>query len=848
MAEPARLLLHCRGTVQGVGFRPFVHRLAGELALVGEVENVAGAVRVDLQGERPALETFLGRLRSELPMPARLQPLQPRWLPPRAQPPSGLRIAAAAPRPLGAGLIAPALVADLAPCAACRAELADPANRRHRYPFISCSACGPRYAIATAEPFARAHTTLAAFPLCAACRREFADPADRRFHAETIGCPACGPRLELLATRATATSAAPDPSREPDQALDPIAAAAQLLLGGGILALQGVGGFQLLVDATQPAAVERLRRRKRRPAKPFALLVAEPDWLATAVEIGAAERRLLASAAAPIVLLRRRHDPAAAPVVAPQVAPGSPALGVMLPASPLHLLLARAVGRPLVATSGNPSGEPLAIDPLEARQRLGAIAAGFLVHNRPIARPLDDSLVQLIDGQPALLRRARGYAPAALELPAPPPADRTVLALGGDLKAAPALARAGGIWLAPFQGDLAGARQQQTVESGLEQLLQRLATDNQNNNGTGTGPALEALVADAHPGYVGRALAERLARRHGLPLHLVQHHGAHGLAVAAEHGLEGPLLVWAADGLGYGPGPGHQLWGGELLLLNAGAAAQRLACLRPFPLPGGERAMRESRRAALGLLLAVGPELVEHPGAAASRHAFDAAELRLLSAAVRSGCNAPLSSGLGRLFDAVASLLGVVQEQSFEGESGLLLQGLAQRWGEPQQLAPPLPAVPPLPVPSNALPLIPAPELPLGWLDWEPLLRQLLAARAAGVEAGPLAARFHAALVQGLVAAAGRAADLTGCRRVALAGGCFQNALLLEGCIAALRAAGLEPWWSWQLPCNDGGLALGQLWAVLKHRPITKSDPPDPPTSAFRTHVPGHARGDPGDQ
>ncbi len=816
-AGAARLLLHCRGTVQGVGFRPFVHRLARELGLTGEVENEAGSVRVDLHGERPALEHFLGRLSSELPVPARLEPLQPRWLPPRPRRPSGLRIAAATPRPLGPGLIAPALVADLAPCPACRAELADPASRRHRYPFVSCSACGPRYSIATAEPFARAHTTLAAFPLCEACRREFEDPADRRFHAETIGCPACGPRLRLLGAD----------GREPPG--DPIAAAAALLRSGGILALQGVGGFQLLVDATQPAAVARLRRRKRRPARPFALLVGEPGWVAAEVRIGEAEQRLLASAAAPIVLLRRRHDPAAAAVVAEAVAPGSPALGVMLPASPLHQLLVAAVGRPLVATSGNPSGEPLCIDPEEARQRLGAIADAFLVHDRPIARPLDDSLVQLIDGRPVLLRRARGYAPAALELPVPPPADRTVLALGGDLKAAPALARGGRIWVAPYQGDLAGARQQQMVAAGLEELLR------------GQDPSV--LVADAHPGYMSRALAERLAERRGLPLQLVQHHRAHGLAVAAEHGLEGPLLVWAADGLGYGPGPGPSLWGGELLLLDGGGEAERLACLRPWALPGGERAMRESRRAALGLLLAADPALLDHPGARACRDAFAEPERRLLTAAVASGCNAPLTSALGRLFDAVASLLGVVQEQSFEGESGLLLEGLAHRWRERAGAGPapeakaeaeakaqgatlalvpaPLVPAPLVPAPAGA-----APDLPLGWLDWEPPLRRLLAARAAGEEAASLAAAFHGALVASLVAAAVRAAETTGCRRVALSGGCFQNALLLQGCIDGLRAAGLEPWWPLQLPCNDGGLALGQLWAALKHRPITKSGAP----------------------
>jgi hydrogenase maturation protein HypF len=798
MSPEARLRLLCRGVVQGVGFRPLVHRLARELELVGEVENIVGAVRLELQGERRALELLVRRLPEALQPPGALEPLEPEWLPPLVPAPAGLRIAAAAARPLGSGLFAPSLAADLAPCLACRAELADPANRRHRYPFISCSRCGPRYSIATAEPYARAHTTLAAFPLCPVCQREFDDPTDRRFHAETIGCPACGPRLQLLA-----------PDREPlagTGAADPLQAAAALLQRGGILALQGVGGFQLLVDATDAEAVARLRQRKRRPHKPFALLLADLAPLEGQVRITPAERRELEGAAAPIVLLRRLLPPAAATAdsLAPGVAPGSPCLGVMLPASPLHLLLAAAVGRPLVATSGNPSGEPLCTEPAEALERLGPIADAFLVHNRPIARPLDDSVLQLIEGRAVLVRRARGYAPAALDLPRPPAAHQAALALGGDLKAAPALALAGRIWLAPHQGDLASARLQQRLESGLEDLLQR------------HGAALEALLADAHPGYASGQLARQAARRHRLPLRAVPHHQAHGLAVAAEHGLAGGLLVWAADGLGYGPGPGHHLWGGELLWLESGRM-ERLVCLRPWPLPGGERAAAEPRRTALGLLAAAG--WLPHAGAAATRRAFADPDRRLLEQALRAGLNAPLTSSLGRLFDAAASLLNLVQVLSFEGQAGLLLEGLARRHGE----APAAPAVG-LPC-AGLLPLRPAgaeaPPLPLGWLDWQPLLQALLEGLVAGTAPTALAALWHRSVQEGLVAAAACAARQRDCRQVALAGGCFQNALLLEGTAAALRREGLQPYWSEQVPCNDGGLALGQLWAGLGNAPIT---------------------------
>ena len=815
MPDPARLLLHCRGTVQGVGFRPFVHRLASALALTGEVENLDGAVRVDLHGERPALERFLGRLSCELPVPARLEPVEPSWLPPLAQPPAGLRIAAAAPRPLGTGLIAPSLVADRAPCRACRAELADPANRRHRYPFISCSACGPRYSIATATPFARAHTTLAAFPLCPACRREFSDPADRRFHAETIGCPACGPQLCLSLSLA----AAADPAwarlvQAAEARSEPIQAAAALLLAGGILALQGVGGFQLLVDASQPEAIARLRRLKRRPHKPLALLVHDPAALEDCVQISPLERDLLHAPAAPIVLLRRA-DPLAAEAW-PGVAPGSAQLGVMLSASPLHQLLARAVGRPLVATSGNLSGDLLCTDPQEARQRLAGIADALLHHNRPIARPLDDSLVQVVEGRPRLLRRARGHAPAALVLPLAPPADCWALALGGDLKNAAAQASDGRIWLAPHLGDLAGARQHRLLEAWLQEQL------------AGPQPP-QAIACDAHPGYVSQRLANDAITRWNrqaagsAPVRLVpvQHHRAHGLAVAAEHGLPLPLLVWAWDGLGYAPGQdtGHQLWGGELLRLNGldstRPVAERLAALRPFPLPGGERAMREPRRVGLGLLATLEEgRWLDHPATQPCREAFAEGELPLLLEALRAGCQAPQTSSVGRLFDGVASLLGVCQWQSHEGQAGLLLEGLARRaqaQGQPQaqwKVQSRRAGGSPL------LPLLPAPDLPLGWLDWQPLLLHLLEQRSKGVDAARLSLAVHQALADAMAAAA--AAAVPPGAPLALAGGCFQNALLLELCAAAARSAGLRPFWSEQVPCNDGGLALGQLWAVCE--------------------------------
>jgi len=790
----ARLQLDCRGVVQGVGFRPLVHRLASELQLVGEVTNVVGAVRLVLQGERGRLEQLLRRLPMALQPPAVLEPLQPQWLQPLHPPPRGLRIAAAPATPLGRGLIAPALVADRAPCSACLAELRDPANRRHRYPFISCCRCGPRYSIATAEPYCRAHTTLAGFDLCRLCRREFDDPVDRRFQAETLGCPACGPRLRWHRVIAPTLGDA-------DGGVDPLAAAVDLLHAGGIVALQGVGGFQLLVDATHADAVERLRQRKRRPAKPLALLVAALDQLEPWLVIRAAERAALTGPEAPIVLLERRQ-PAAETPLGEVLAPGSQELGVMLPASPLHQLLAEAVGRPLVATSGNLSGEPMCHDAAEALRRLGdpaaPIADGFLLHDRPIARPLDDSVLRCVDGRSVLLRRARGFAPLPLVLPVPLPDgaanDGAVLALGGDLKSAPALALGERVWLAPPLGDLSDGRSYDHWQEGLADVLSRY------------GDRLETICSDQHPGYRTVRWAHERCRIGARLRHLaVQHHQAHGLAVLAEHGRRPPALVLAFDGLGYGTGA-VPLWGGEGLLIAADGRCQRRISLRPLPLIGGDRAALEPRRVALGVLATLGASALGHAGAAAVAGAFADAERQLLLQALAADCQSPRSSSMGRLFDAVASLLDRVQVLSYEGQGGLVLQGAAEAvlaaGGDPKAIAYPLPLVP-APNPA-AVPL---------WWDWQPLVLALLADRAAGVEPAVGALRFHRAVIAASLSWA-VAAAATSPAPVVLCGGCFQNRLLLDGTISALRQAGLEPLWAQQLPSGDGGLALGQILAA----------------------------------
>ena len=789
--EQQRLRLSCRGVVQGVGFRPAVHRLASGLGLCGSIENHQGKVQLDLWGPRPALEALLAQLPASLPPQARLEPSQPQWLPAGGDVPKTLQIGVVAAAPVAASLVAPALISDRAPCAHCLAELRDPVNRRYRYPLISCCDCGPRYSIATAEPFCRANTSLAAFVPCSACQHEFDDPADRRFHAETISCPRCGPRLQWC-------DLGGDPTAPPSPGTDPIEQALALLRRGGIVALQGVGGFQLLVDATNAAAVQRLRRRKGRPDKPLALLVNDLEPLEPWLRITPAERAALQAPEAPIVLLQRRE--LRSPWLPQELAPGSHALGVMLPASPLHALLAQGFGQPLVATSGNRSGEPLCTTAAEAQAALAApeapIADGLLCHELAVAHRLDDSLLQCIDGRPQLLRRGRGYAPAPLQLPHWQGSPAPLLAVGGDLKSAAAIAVAERVWVAPHGGDLLAAACQHHWQQQLVGLLERY------------GDGLQTIACDRHPGYCSVQWTRQLCDGHPqLRPWPVQHHLAHGLAVLAEHGLPLPVRVVAWDGLGYGEGP-VPLWGGEGLELEAAlhptAVCQRTVSLRPLPLPGGALAAREPRRVALGLLASLGSGAFSHPAAAATLGAFGAAQLPLLLQAIEARLQCPLSSSVGRLLDGVASLLGLVQQLSYGGQGGLVLQGAAEAalagGDDPLVNAYPLPLV----------------QAPAGsgvrhWWDWQPLLLALLNDGAAGVPPGLCALRVHRALIAAIVAwASGSGAAA----RVILCGGCFQNRLLLQGSITALRRAGHQPFWAEQLPPGDGGLALGQLLAA----------------------------------
>ncbi len=888
-----RRSLRLEGVVQGVGLRPSVYELACRYGLFGTIRNRHDAVEVILEGNATACDAFEREL-LRLGPPVVVERVEQ-----RGQRPLGLQCFEIAPsvvrnRPdtaqvetraavLGcaSGQVAP----DLAICDACLRELRDPANRRYRYPFISCAHCGPRYTILEALPYDRERTSMRAFPLCAACSDEYADPRARRFHAETLACAECGPSLRFVPAGQSAEgqNAADQDAGGPDAARqdgtgqgvrarharhagaqaasgrvatgrgegrqgDPgwsraaslhssegvLRAAVELVRDGGILALQGIGGFQLLVRASDRAAVARLRRRKLRPHKPFALLCRDLASVEDLCTVSAPEAELLASPAAPIVLLRRRRPPgyagqgsagqgsagqsAPALELAEEVAPDSLHYGVMLPASGLHALLADELAEPIVATSGNRSGEPLCIDPEEARERLAGVADAFLVHDRPILRPCDDSVARITLGGVRLLRRARGYAPSMFRLPRR--VEAPVLALGGHMKSTIALAQGARCWLGPYIGDLEHALTCDTFDLALREL------------GSSGSDGSARIAHDVHPDYWTTRRARELDTT-GTRASPVWHHFAHVYALCAEHGIDpsphAPVLGVAWDGAGLGPD--GQLWGGEFLICD-GHQDHRVATLRSFPLPGATRAMREPRRSALGLLYAglgetslrewvrgcsapmstptqpCGPHGAgwELPSLAAFAHA----ERKLVLEALARGVNAPLTSSVGRLFDAMASLLDLCQLATYEGQAAIRLEACAEgacSTGESRA------AAYPIELRGDAASGIE--------LDWEPLLRSVLADVRAGRTPECVAWRFHAALAEGVV----RVAEQVGIRRVLLTGGCFQNELLLVQCVSRLRARGFEPYWHHALPSNDAALALGQVSVLARWAEAAVSRP-----------------------
>ncbi len=729
------------GVVQGVGFRPFVHRIATELGLAGLVGNDSAAVFVEVQGPPGALVEFTRRLTAEAPPLAAIASVSAADLPVADD--RGFVIVAS--RTAGGRTPIPP---DVAVCADCVRELFDPADRRYRHPFITCTNCGPRFTIVTDLPYDRPATTMAGFPMCDACAAEYADPADRRFHAQPIACPDCGPRLWFAIGGARVDDA-------------PVAATRRALAAGLVVAIKGIGGYHLACTAADDAAVALLRSRKARGGKPFAVMVRDLDAARQLVHVDDAEAAVLTSPARPVVLLRRRAGAA----VAQDVAPGSPHLGVLLPYSPTHHLLFDGPDAPrvIVLTSANLSDEPICFTDDDERQRLPALADAVLTHDRPIHVPCDDSVVRVVDQRELPIRRSRGYAPLPVDLGRD---VASVLAVGGELKNTFCLTTGRRAYLSAHVGDMGTLETLRAFERSVGQLGAITATT----------PA--RLAADLHPAYLTRAWAERRAGER--PLDLVQHHHAHVVALLAEHGRLGePIVGVAYDGTGYGTD--EAVWGGEILLLGtASHRFDRVAHLAPVPLVGGDLAVRNPWRMALAHLHAAGigwdPDLP--PVAAAGD-----AQRRLLASQLGTGRGAVACTSMGRLFDAVSSLLGIRHRIGYEGQAAieleLLVSGPAYR----------------LPAFAEAL-------------DPAPVLAGLVAGFRAGVPVGELAGGFHEAVADATAAAVEQTAGAV--RLAGLTGGVFQNVLLLRLVRQRLQERGFEVLTHHLVPPNDGGLALGQ--------------------------------------
>ncbi|MEU6091491.1 carbamoyltransferase HypF [Streptomyces sp. NPDC047085] len=773
-----RRRLTVRGTVQGVGFRPHVHRLAAGLDLAGFVSNTAGGVLIEVEGPADGVGRFCDLLAEQPPPLAAVTGIGCEDLPPTGS--TGPFAIRPTERSTGRTQLPP----DTATCGDCLREIADPADRRHRHPFITCTHCGPRFTIATAMPYDRVATTMAGFPMCPACAREYGDPADRRFHAQPVACPDCGPRLRLIPADGTGLRPALDAAA--------LAAARALLGAGRIVAVKGVGGYHLACDATDPRAVATLRARKERGGKAFAVMCADLPTVERIAVVSDAERAALTSPRRPIVLLRGRRS-ADGPRLADQVCPGSPHVGVLLPYTPVHTLLFGLPGDPpgprvLVMTSGNRSGEPIVTDDDEARTRLAGLADAWLAHDRPIASPCDDSLLRVRpDGTEQVLRRSRGYAPRPLALPVP---VRPALAVGGDLKNALCLGEGEQAWFGPHIGDMGDLATHEAAQRA-ERHLTRL---------TGITPRL--LAADRHPGYHSTGRARRRSRELGLPSPtLVQHHHAHIAAAMAEHGLDGttPVIGVAFDGTGYGDD--GTVWGGEILLADY-AGHRRFAHLTPAPLPGGDTGVANPCRLALARLWAAGlPWESELPSAKACTDA----ELPVLRSQLTRQVACVPTTSMGRLFDAVSSLVGVCHRAEYEAQAALELEAAATRaWA------------------SDAEAYLFGFDRPAGvggWgIDPTPLLRALLADQRRGTPAPLLAARFHRGVARAVAEICRRARAATDLTVVALSGGVFANALLEEESAALLAADGFTVLRHREVPPNDGGLALGQLM-VAAHEP-----------------------------
>ncbi len=734
--------LEVRGIVQGVGFRPFVWRLATRHGIAGWVRNRSGIVEIHAEGSERALEAFCAAIAAEAPPLARVEDV--RWSPASVLDLAGFEVDRSLSEAGGDRMVSP----DVATCAACLTELFDPKDRRYRYPFINCTDCGPRFTIIERLPYDRERTSMRVFPLCDDCRREYLDPSNRRFHAEPVACPVCGPRVELR-----------DAGWRPLDG-DPIAEAASLLRRGMIVAVKGLGGFHLACDATNDRAVHALRVRKARPDKPFAVMVADVEQARELFELAPDEVALLGSPSAPIVLVPDLGR------LAPSVAPGHRRQGAMLPSTPLHHLLLGEAQIPLVMTSGNRSDEPICTVNDEARERLSGIADAFLVHDREIVARYDDSVARVWRSGPVVIRRARSFAPSPIELPVE---VRPTLGAGAMLNGTFCLASGTRAFLSQHIGDLDTEEAMRAYADALDRYRCVFALEP------------EVVAHDLHPDFA----TTRFAEETGLPRVAVQHHHAHVAAVMAEHRLGGPVIGVAFDG--FGLGDDGTIWGGEFLACDWGRA-ERLGHLRAVRQPGGDAAVRQPWRMALAHAADAGC-LAEARSLMPERGDDSAVVL----GQIRSGLASPLTSSMGRLFDAVSALARVCREATYEGQPAMLLEQAA----EPED--------------ANAYPV--RLDLLDGRLivDSRPIVAGVVRDLLEGVPAGRVSARFHHSVAEAIELVCARIRSSTGLDRVCLGGGVFQNALLVDETVGRLEALGFSVFVPRQVPAGDGGIALGQV-------------------------------------
>jgi hydrogenase maturation protein HypF len=799
-----RLSILVQGAVQGVGFRPFVFRLAESRQLKGWVNNSSQGVTIEIEGESDILQLFLIALEQDKPPRSQIDRITVTELELVGY--QGFEIRASS-----GGEKTVTVLPDLSTCNDCLAEIFNPQNRRYHYPFTNCTNCGPRYSIIEALPYDRPLTTMKSFQMCAVCLAEYHNPRDRRFHAQPNACPDCGPQLEYWDQKGKIDSLG-------DAAL---LATVEAIKTGKILAIKGLGGFHLMVDASNFEAVQKLRDRKQRPHKPLALMYPNLEQVKQDCWVSDQEEDLLLSAASPIVLLKRKFAPPQSPLerlnppqsplkrlnppqsplkrgknkkLAENIAVDNSYLGVMLPYTPLHHLLLKALDFPIVATSANLSDEPLCTDEQAALEKLNRIADNFLVHNRPIFRPIDDSIVRVIADQIMVIRRARGYAPYPVQLDDRDAIPQPILAVGGHLKNTIAIARQNQVYLSQHIGDLSNALTYQSFLNTIDSLASLYDFR----------PAM--IAQDAHPEY----RSSQYAQSQPLPCYPVQHHYAHILSVVAEHRLKSPVLGIAWDGTGYGLD--NTLWGGEFIHIHD-HHWQRMAHFETFPLIGGEMAVKEPRRIALALLATANLEVPQ-----SLKQAFSEDELRLFTKMLNRRLNCPLTSSVGRLFDGIAALLNLYPTITFEGQAAIALenQAIIQQFphskgdlgglnskgdlGESNNLL----SYPfTLKQNSKSEPII---------IQWQPLLTSILQDLKEALPISQIAAKFHHTLVEIIIAIAHQ----VGIPQVVLTGGCFQNAYLLEAAISRLKAENFLPYWPQNVPPNDGGLALGQVLATLR--------------------------------